>query len=277
MREDNIFRKIKLKFLHNFENTKIFALVGSSGSGKSYSVDMLVQKYDIDLVIDDGLLIKGDKVLSGISAKQENNEMMAIRRAIFLERKHRDMIVKMIDKQYYPRILILGTSIKMIDTITQNLFLPPAYKIIRIEDIRSKEEIEYSHKIRSTQGTHIVPIPYIELKQYMRKYSDVYVDDSYLNQKTIVSPKFSRATTSFYSDIELNLLVSDIIRKKYPNAVIVSFLVDRKKNNFIIRLSIRNLLGMSYLYNSEEIKQYLNEHLPQRVEEASVENVDILS
>ena len=42
---------------------KVFALVGRSGTGKSHHSKLLAQKYHIDLIIDDGLLIKGDKIV----------------------------------------------------------------------------------------------------------------------------------------------------------------------------------------------------------------------
>ena len=46
---------------------KVFALVGRSGTGKSHHSKLLAQKYHIDLIIDDGLLIKGDKIkISGL-------------------------------------------------------------------------------------------------------------------------------------------------------------------------------------------------------------------
>jgi len=42
---------------------KSYALVGSSGTGKSFRAKLVAQKYGIDLIIDDGLLIRGDQIL----------------------------------------------------------------------------------------------------------------------------------------------------------------------------------------------------------------------
>ena len=39
---------------------KVYALIGPSGTGKSYHVPHLAQKYKIDCIIDDGLLISGE-------------------------------------------------------------------------------------------------------------------------------------------------------------------------------------------------------------------------
>ena len=59
--------------LAKFTNRSItvFALVGESGTGKSFRAKLLAEKYGIEAMIDDGLLIKDDKILAGKSAKHE--------------------------------------------------------------------------------------------------------------------------------------------------------------------------------------------------------------
>jgi len=49
---------------------EIFALVGESGTGKSYKAILVAHKYNISYIIDDGLLIRKDKILAGHSAKK---------------------------------------------------------------------------------------------------------------------------------------------------------------------------------------------------------------
>jgi len=49
---------------------KTYALVGPSGTGKSFRAKLVAQKYGIELIIDDGLLIRGDQILAGRSAKK---------------------------------------------------------------------------------------------------------------------------------------------------------------------------------------------------------------
>ena len=56
-------RVFKFAFSH-LNGIKVFALVGRSGTGKSHHSKLLAQKYHIDLIIDDGLLIRGDKILA---------------------------------------------------------------------------------------------------------------------------------------------------------------------------------------------------------------------
>ena len=44
---------------------KVFALVGPSGTGKSFRSQLLAKKYGIEYIIDDGLLINDDKIIAG--------------------------------------------------------------------------------------------------------------------------------------------------------------------------------------------------------------------
>ena len=50
-----------------FENkkTRVLAFVGPSGTGKSYRAQMVANENNINYIIDDGLLIKGNEVIAG--------------------------------------------------------------------------------------------------------------------------------------------------------------------------------------------------------------------
>ena len=49
---------MSLLFNNNIENTKVYAFVGPSGTGKSYRAQMVANENGISYIIDDGLLIK---------------------------------------------------------------------------------------------------------------------------------------------------------------------------------------------------------------------------
>ena len=51
---------------------KVVAFVGPSGTGKSHRAIGIAHKNNCDAIIDDGLLIKGTKILAGTSAKNGN-------------------------------------------------------------------------------------------------------------------------------------------------------------------------------------------------------------
>ncbi len=57
-------RSVLNDFLWFFKRIQVFALVGESGSGKSFRAKLVAQKYGIELIIDDGLLIRNNHILS---------------------------------------------------------------------------------------------------------------------------------------------------------------------------------------------------------------------
>lgn len=182
---------------------QVYTLYGPSGTGKSFRAKLVAQKYKVDLIVDDGLLIHENQILAGKSAKKEKIPFTAIRTALFDERKHLEEVRNRLDKEQFSRILIIGTSKRMVEKIAHRLNLPPITKYISIEDIASKEEIELARHSRTKEGKHIIPVPGIEVQ---RKYSHIFLDSikvffrksfpfgkkKEVFEKSIVTPEFSK-------------------------------------------------------------------------------------
>ena len=90
-----------------FKGVKVYALVGESGTGKSFRAQLLAQKYGIELLIDDGLLIRDDKIVAGHSAKREKTFLAAVRVALFDDKIHRDAVAKALQTQPFKKILLV--------------------------------------------------------------------------------------------------------------------------------------------------------------------------
>ena len=200
----------------------VYALVGESGTGKSFRSKLLAEKYGIDSIIDDGLLIQNDKILAGHSAKRENTYVGAVRVALFDDKEHRDEIARALKKAHIKKILILGTSEKMVLKIAMRLQLPQPQKIIRIEDIATREEIEKAIKSRQVEGKHVIPVPSIEIKRnypqifsnsikvFFRKnklFTKKDQNDGKLFEKSIVQPEFSKKGRIEISEAALTQMV----------------------------------------------------------------------
>ena len=69
---------------------EVVAFVGPSGTGKSHRALAVAHDNKSEAIIDDGLLIKGTKILAGSSAKSEQNRIQAVKRAIFSDQEHVD-------------------------------------------------------------------------------------------------------------------------------------------------------------------------------------------
>lgn len=178
----------------------VIALVGPSGTGKSHRALWVAQKNGADAIIDDGILIKDGKVIGGYSAKKEKNRIMAVRRAIFVLPGHASDVRRAIAEYLPRRILILGTSENMVQKIAKALKIGPVSKIIRIEDIASKRDMELAQYHRLKKGEHIIPVPSIELKPHFSGYLIDPIKSFFktssskrrrLGERSIVHPVFS--------------------------------------------------------------------------------------
>jgi hypothetical protein len=164
---------------------KVYALVGESGTGKSFHAKLVAQKYRISLIIDDGLLIKDNRIIAGRSAKEEKSYMGAVRAALFDGENDRREVADRLAVEKFRKILILGTSDKMICKIAGQLGLPKPGKFIRIEDVASRNEIETALRTRRIEGKHVIPAPQTEVK---RGYADIFFDAIRVRKKKVGPP-----------------------------------------------------------------------------------------
>ncbi len=104
--------------------------------------------------------------------------------------------------------MVLGTSKDMVEKIVQTLELPPVSQTFFIEDISSEKEIQIARTSRSREGTHIIPLPGIEVQ---RKFPinlveslEIFYRKRYGNRKigerTVVRPPFSYFGKLFISE-----------------------------------------------------------------------------
>ena len=178
-----------------------FGFVGPSGTGKSYRATYVASQNQIRYIIDDGLFINSRRILAGFSAKREETKLASVRRALFTEKEHVDEVKAAILKYQPDKILILGTSERMIEKIAKTLDLPPVTKMIHIEEIATPDEMAYAQKVRREQGKHVIPVPTFEVK---KDFSGYFIDslkvflnygktpaDGFSADKTVVRPTFS--------------------------------------------------------------------------------------
>ena len=201
----------------------VIALVGPSGTGKSHRALWVAQQNGADAIIDDGILIKDGKVIGGSSAKKEKNRIMAVRRAIFVLPGHASDVRRAIAESEPRRILVLGTSENMVQKIAKALRIGPVSKIIRIEDIASKKDMELAQYHRLKRGEHIIPVPTIELKPHFSGYLIDPIKSFFktssskrrrLGERSIVRPVFS-----YYG----KLVIDDSVIKSIVHIVAEAF------------------------------------------------------
>ena len=224
---------------------KIVAFIGSSGTGKSYRAMFVARQNGIDYLIDDGLLIKGNKVLAGSSAKAERTKLASVRRALFTSPEHAASVRKAIEREAPEGILILGTSEKMVQNIIRALSLDPDYQLIKIEDVANKSEIELATKIRTEQGKHVIPVPAVELK---KDFSGYFLDrlnlfrksgkEEYRAEKSIVRPTYSYFGNYTVSPDAVFQLVAIEVQKINRIKRLLKFYAEQTENGISATLDI---------------------------------------
>lgn len=191
---------------------KIYSLSGPSGTGKSTSALQFAHDHNIEAIIDDGLLIIGGTKVAGTSAKFEKNTMTAVKRAIFAEDAHCEEVKEAITNNPIQSLLIIGTSKKMTKHIAQRLELENIDYFYDIEQVRSDREIKMAQFIRSTQGKHVMPIPYKQVQQnffkrLIQKGVDIFsAKKEKIGETTIVFPDFHQETIHISRAVYISLI-----------------------------------------------------------------------
>lgn len=183
-----------------FENIKVYAFVGPSGTGKSYRAQMVAGEKDVHFIIDDGLLINDNKVIAGESAKKASTKVATVQKALFLHDDEKEVIQKALKKYKVKKLLILGTSDRMVAKIAENLGLPNVSDTTYITDVATEEEMKTARNIRVTEGKHVIPVPTFEIKKdfsgYLLDPLQIFKSKGkgkmpYISEKSIIRPTFS--------------------------------------------------------------------------------------
>ncbi len=179
---------------------KVTAIYGESGTGKSSSALAFAHEKGIEAIIDDGLLICNGKIIAGTSAKFEKNTLTAVKRAIFSEDIQAKQVREKIEEGQFKSILIIGTSVKMVNRIAERLHIAPIHSYVNIELIRSEVEIRLAKYIREINGKHTMPLPPSEVEQnffkrMIQKGRDIFSSKrEKIGETTLVSPDFHPQT-----------------------------------------------------------------------------------
>ncbi|PRO67237.1 hypothetical protein [Alkalicoccus urumqiensis] len=136
---------------------KLYGLYGKSGTGKSHTASEVMRRYNIEALIDDGLLIHEKKRAAGRTAKNETAVISATKRATFFSDSHRREVQAWLTEHQPGSLLILGTSRRMIRLIQERLGLPEDIEWLAIESFQTPKEIDKA-KIQRARNLHVIPV-----------------------------------------------------------------------------------------------------------------------
>lgn len=155
---------------HLLSQIAVVSFIGSSGSGKSTRAIRVAREYNIEYIIDDGLLIHGSAIITGSSAKRAETKMDSVRQAMFLDPVRAENMRRALIEHLPSALMILGTSDAMLAHICENLWLNQPSIKIRIEDVSSEEERNLARQTRLSEGKHTIPVPSMEIKHEFSGY-----------------------------------------------------------------------------------------------------------
>jgi adenylate kinase family enzyme len=283
-----------------FHKTKVYALVGESGTGKSFRAKLVAQKHGIDYIIDDGLLIRDNRIIAGHSAKTEKTFLAAVKVALFDAKGHRDEVARKLQGEKIRKVLILGTSEKMTGKIAARLQLPVPSRVIRIEDIASQDEIEKAIRTRKIEGKHVIPVPSIEVK---RNYPNIFYDairvlhkkkrtagispsEASLSpgiigplpkvlEKSVVRPEYSRRGKVIITEAALGQMVIHCV-DEYNNEIrIKKISIKDDEIGYRLAITIDVPYGTQLGGNIHELQQYIIDNI-ERYTNILIEEVNII-
>ena len=259
------------------------------GTGKSYRAQKIAYDNNIETIIDDGLLIKGSRVIEGVSAKTAKTKVQTVKAALFSTEKEQERIRNSIKKERIKSILILGTSDEMVKRIQENLRLPKIEKTIYIQDVSTKEEMEEAVRIRRTEGKHIVPVPTFEIK---KDFSGILLDPFQIlkrgrkknkkNKKenagverSVIRPAFSYFGKYTIKDKVFKDIIRLVCDRIKGITEISTIRIDKAQNSNDIEISMN--MEIAYGYNISEMAEEMKIQSKKELEYMTSVNISMVN
>lgn len=252
---------------------RVYALVGSTGTGKSFRAKLVAQKYGVEMIIDDGLLIRGDQLVAGKSAKKESLYLGAVKTALFHEKAHRDEVARALQRERFRKILVIGTSEKMVTRICERLQIPQPHKIIKIEDIATKAEIEKAQQSRQIEGKHVIPVPALEIR---RNYPSIFYDSvrvflkrsfgagaslPKIYEKAVVRPEYSKRGRVAISEAALSQMVVHCVNEYDPSVRVKRLAIRDDTQGYRITVVLEVPFGTRLASNAHALQEYVVDNI----------------
>ncbi|HCO49722.1 MAG TPA: hypothetical protein DIT55_10015 [Spirochaetaceae bacterium] len=252
---------------------RIYALVGSTGTGKSFRAKLVAQKYGIEMIIDDGLLIRGDQLVAGKSAKKEALYLGAVKTALFHDKAHRDEVVKALQREKFRKLLVIGTSEKMTSRICERLQIPQPFKVIKIEDIATKDEIEKALQSRQIEGKHVIPVPALEIR---RNYPSIFYDSvrvflkksfgsgaslPKIYEKAVVRPEYTKRGRVAISEAALSQMVVHCVDEFDPSVKVKRLAIRDDTQGYRITVVLEAPYGTKLASNAYALQEYIVDNI----------------
>lgn len=249
---------------------KVIGFVGPSGTGKSHRASWVARERGTDFIIDDGLLIKGNQIIAGVSAKRESTKIASVKRALFTDKKHAEDVVDALKSYDAQILLIIGTSDGMVEKIAERLGIGPVAEKVYITEVASEYEIKQALSTRREQGKHVIPVPTFEIK---KDFSGYFLDPlqifrrkgkgSYqlVGEKSVVRPTFSYMGNYTISDYTIYQIVEYVTSNIEGVSKISRFRAENRPDGIYIEMDLVLIYGYMIKQLLREVQEQVSEQI----------------
>lgn len=261
---------------------RVVGFIGPSGTGKSHRASWVARERGIEFIIDDGLLIKVNQVVAGVSAKKESTRIGSIKRALFVDNAHTRDVMNAIALHKPEALMIIGTSDEMVEKIALRLELPEVSQKIYITDVANEFEIKQAMSTRKEQGKHVIPVPTFEIK---KDFSGYFLDPlqifkrkgkgnyQLVGEKSVVRPTFSYLGNYTISDYTVYQIVEHVVNNIPGVGKISRFRAENHTDGIFMDMD----LVLIYGYAIRPLLQNIQAKVKEEVEKLTALNIKALN
>ncbi len=246
---------------------------------------MVASEKGIHYIIDDGLLIRDNEVLAGVSAKKAPTKIETVKKALFNNKEEAEVIKRAFRKYKPESILILGTSDNMVEKIRNNLELPEIIDTIYISDIATEEEMSEARRIRQTEGKHVIPVPTFEIK---KDFSGFMLDplqifkskgknaQPYISEKSIIRPTFSYLGNYTISDTVFRQIIDYLSSKTDAIHKITRTRIDKYGEGVSVYIEVIIVYGCNVPNTLRDFKKKIVREI-ENLTAMNIQNIEIIA
>lgn len=262
---------------------KTVGFIGASGTGKSHRASWVARERGIEFIIDDGLLIKVNQVVAGTSAKKEKTRIGSVKHALFNDAVNAQEVIKAISLHQPEAILILGTSVEMVERIAKRLELPEITEKVFIEEVADEFEIKQAISTRREQGKHVIPVPTFEIK---KDFSGYFLDPLRIfrrkgkinfqleEEKSVVRPTFSYLGNYTISDYTIYQIVEYVVTNTKGVNKISRFRAENRTEGTYMEMDLILVYGCPIRSLVQELQRKVGEEV-ERLTDLNIQQVNV--
>ncbi len=238
---------------------------------------MVAADRGIEVMLDDGVLVRGGRILAGRSAKRELTRVAAVKRAVLADPEHAEAIRAALRDASPERLLIMGTSRHMIERILEALRMEDApLEVLSITEVASAADIELARTVRQQHGKHVIPAPTLEVR---KTFSGYLIDPlqfivrgrgaRQLVEKSVVRPTYSSLGRFFIADTVVTAIAAHAAGRVAGVARVSKTVLATAEEGVTLRLELSMLVGASI----PEVLRRVQEAVAESVEHHTALNV----